>query len=359
MPKQSSFSKSLLNWHQSIDRKLPWKEDRDPYKIWLSEIIMQQTRVAQGTPYYLKFVGAFPTIVDLADADEDTIMKLWQGLGYYSRARNLHHAAKTVRDEFGGVFPTEYDDVLSLKGVGKYTAAAIVSFAYGEEKAVVDGNVIRVLARYFGITDAVDHSATLKMINQKASQLIQGSDPGAYNQAIMDFGALHCTPKSPSCQECVFSDKCVANNQGTVSKIPYKAKKIKKRTRYLHYFIIEDKDGNTILKFRNEKDIWQSLYDYPCMENVSPNQVKEKEVSNYLRHEFGLVSKSILFPIKNYKHILTHQTIFASFYKVSVDKINDLQSPFIRIPIHKKEDYALPVLLTNQLNDTTTPTLFD
>lgn len=351
MPKLSEFANRLLRWHKDIDRNLPWKEDRDPYKTWLSEIIMQQTRVAQGTPYYQKFVEAYPTIVDLANAPSDDVMKLWQGLGYYSRARNLHHAAKTVRDDFEGVFPTEYKDILSLKGVGKYTAAAIASFAYGQEYAVVDGNVIRVLSRYFGITDAVDHSATLKLINEKAAQLIKGSDPAAYNQAIMDFGATYCTPKSPNCSTCIFVNDCLAHSQGLVAEIPYKAKKIKKRTRHLHYLIVSDAGGNTIIRYRQEKDIWQSLYDYPCIEMESDKQLNQESIGAYLSSTFGLEIIELKFPIKTYKHILTHQTLFGQFYEVQVGEISEVSKPYLEVKMSEVESYALPVLLTNYLNE--------
>ncbi len=351
MPKPSEFAEKLLRWHQDVDRRLPWKEDRDPYKTWLSEIIMQQTRVAQGTPYYLKFVAAYSTITDLANAPEDDVMKLWQGLGYYSRARNLHHAAKTVRDDFGGLFPTDYKDILSLKGVGKYTAAAIASFAYGKEYAVVDGNVIRVLSRYFGITDAVDHSATLKLLNEKAAKLIKGADPAAYNQAIMDFGATYCTPKSPSCTSCIYADVCKAHNNDLVSEIPFKAKKIKKRTRHLHYLIITDGLGNTIIRHRQEKDIWQSLYDYPCMEMESDKQLDQESIGVYLLSNFGLEISDLKYPTKAYKHILTHQTLFGQFYQVQVKKILELSKPYLQVKTKEVESYALPVLLTNHLKD--------
>lgn len=358
MSKPSQFAISLLNWHEDVDRDLPWKEDQDPYKTWLSEIIMQQTRVAQGTPYYLKFVDTYPTIVDLANAPEDEVMKLWQGLGYYSRARNLHHAAKTVRDEFDGKFPMEYKDILSLKGVGEYTAAAISSFAYGQEYAVVDGNVIRVIARYFGISEAVDDSKVLKVINEKAKHLIKQSDPAAYNQAIMDFGATFCTPKSPSCSECVFSNDCVAHNSGLVSEIPYKAKKIKKRTRHLHYLIVEDKSGNTIIRHRQEKDIWHSLYDYPCIENESQKQIDEERIVGYLLETFGVKVDSIGFPTKTYKHILTHQTLYGQFYNVQVDEISGIAKPYLQVASQEVSVYALPVLLTNHLKDQEESTLF-
>jgi len=359
MPKISEFANRLLRWHKDIDRNLPWKEDRDPYKTWLSEIIMQQTRIVQGTPYYLKFVEAYPTIVDLANAPSDDVMKLWQGLGYYSRARNLHHAAKTVRDDFEGVFPTDYKDILSLKGVGKYTAAAIASFAYDQEYAVVDGNVIRVLSRYFGITDAVDNSATLKLIDDKAAKLIEGSDPAAYNQAIMDFGATYCTPKSPDCTSCIFADVCKAYDKGLVDEIPYKAKKIKKRTRHLHYLIVSDAGGNTIIRHRQEKDIWQSLYDYPCMEMESDKQLNQESIGAYLSSSFGMEIIEIKFPIKTYKHILTHQTLYGQFYRIKVNHIQKLTTPYLGVKMSEVESYALPVLLTKHLKDKEEITLFD
>ena len=359
MPTQSEFATQLLHWHEEVDRRLPWKEDRDPYKTWLSEIIMQQTRVAQGTPYYLKFVEAYPTIMNLANAPEGDVMKLWQGLGYYSRARNLHHAAKTVRDKFDGRFPTEYKDILSLKGVGNYTAAAISSFAYGQEYAVVDGNVIRVLSRYLGITDAVDHSATQKLINEKAAQLIKGADPAAYNQAIMDFGATYCTPKTPGCTSCVFSEVCEAHNKGLVAGIPYKAKKIKKRTRHLHYLIVTDNSGNTIVRHRQKKDIWQSLYDYPCMEMESEKQLSAGSIEEELLSLFGTKVTSVKFPLKKYKHILTHQTLFGQFYHVRVSELSKITSPYIIAHNSDVGSYALPVLLTNHLTDEEGLTLFD
>jgi A/G-specific adenine glycosylase len=358
MAKPTQFAIRLLRWHEGIDRDLPWKKNRNPYQIWLSEIIMQQTRVAQGTPYYLKFVSEYPTITDLADAPEDDIMKLWQGLGYYSRARNLHHAAKTVRDEFDGDFPTAYKDILSLKGVGKYTAAAIASFAYGLEYAVVDGNVIRVLSRYYGITDAVDQSSTLRFIQEKADLLIKGSDPSDYNQAIMDFGALQCTPKSPNCAICAFEDTCTAYQKELVSIIPTKAKKIKKRTRYLHYLILEDSAGRVIIHHRREKDIWQSLYDYHCIESLTDTQLGEEEIRKDVLDNFGLEVESIIYPTKAYKHILTHQTLYGQFYQIKVDQISNINSPYLNIDQGAIPKYAMPVLITNYLDDTKKDKLF-
>ena len=347
----NSFGTKLLEWHSTIDRNLPWKADNDPYKIWLSEIIMQQTRVAQGTPYYLKFVKAFPTIVDLANAEEDLVMKLWQGLGYYSRARNLHYTAKVVRDQYQGIFPTEYKDVLALKGIGKYTAAAIVSFAYGQEYPVVDGNVIRLIARYFGISEAVDATETLKKINQLAIQLIKGNNPADYNQAIMDFGALMCAPKSPNCIDCPFNTDCVAYHSDQVQTIPYKAKKIKKRTRHLHYFYITDSDNTLVINHRTKKDIWQHLYDFPCLESDSKDPLSLNDCQTFISK---IIDRKILDftpPTKLYKHILSHQTLFGQFYTIKINAFPKDPEPYMLVDETALDDFALPVLLLNYLED--------
>ncbi|MEM9549378.1 MAG: A/G-specific adenine glycosylase [Bacteroidota bacterium] len=357
-PKRSSFATSILQWHQAIDRRLPWKESKDPYKIWLSEIIMQQTRVAQGTPYYLKFIDAYPTIIDLANAPEDEVMKLWQGLGYYSRARNLHYTAKFVRDKYLGTFPTEYKEILDLKGVGKYTAAAIASFAYGLEYPVVDGNVIRVISRYFGITAAVDSAPVIKKINALAVKLIQGSDPADYNQAIMDFGALQCSPKSPNCEECPLNQECVAYETNQVDQIPFKSKKVKKRERFLHYLYISDAKDRLVLNFRDKKDIWQSLYDFPCMENASSTTLDEKEIKLFLNKKLGLKNLEITPPTKTYKHILSHQTIYGQFHQISVAHLPEKLDDFIIVEIKNLDTYAFPVLLINFMKDKKEWTLF-
>lgn len=355
---KNTFASILLQWHSSIDRNLPWKSSTDPYKIWLSEIIMQQTRIAQGTPYYLKFVEAFPTIIDLANAEEHQVMKLWQGLGYYSRARNLHYTAQKVRDQYDGVFPTTHKDILSLKGIGKYTAAAISSFAYGLEYPVVDGNVIRLISRYFGITAAVDTSATLNKINDLAAKLIKGSNPADYNQAIMDFGALVCTPKSPNCTDCPLNENCVAYQEDQVNIIPYKSKKIKKKVRYLHYLYIEDSAGNILLNHRTDKDIWQSLYDFPCIEYDQKTIITDKEIKNYILDFVRNSAIKINSHSKVYKHILTHQTIYGQFYKINIEQLPSKLEKYIPIKKSKINSYAFPVLITNFLSDEEDWTLF-
>jgi len=354
----TSFATSLLQWHSTIDRNLPWKASNDPYRIWLSEIIMQQTRIEQGTPYYLRFVEAFPTIIELADADEDQVMKLWQGLGYYSRARNLHHTAKTIRDEYNGIFPSDYKDILALKGVGRYTAAAISSFAFDQEYPVVDGNVIRAISRYFGITAAVDTSQTLKEINQLAEKLIKGSDPAMYNQAIMDFGALMCAPKSPNCIDCPMNHSCLAFEKSLVDSIPFKSKKVKKKERFLHYFYIVDSEGKTILNHRNEKDIWRSLYDMPCIENDSKNYLTDSVIQDFITGATQTRAIEISVPSKIYKHILSHRTIYGIFYKIKVAKLPKTINNYILTEVSDLETFAFPVLLTNFLEESKEWTLF-
>lgn len=310
------FQYHLYQWHQTVERNLPWKETNDPYKIWLSEIILQQTRVEQGRPYYEKFVAKYPTISDLANASEDEVLKLWQGLGYYSRARNLHFTAKQVVLNHDAVFPTEYKEVIALKGIGEYTAAAITSFAYGNPYAVVDGNVIRVLSRIFGIESSISDNATLKEIKALAQLLLDVSDPGRYNQAIMDFGALFCKPKNPNCEECAFQEKCFAYGNNKVSNIPFKSKKIKKQTQYLHYFLL--KSGDKYYMTKRTNGIWQGLFQ-PFLTDIDrAKKLDTQEIKSILEEQnLGFVSlKSIS---NQYKHILTHKKLIARFYTIEVD----------------------------------------
>ncbi|MEE9438446.1 MAG: A/G-specific adenine glycosylase [Saprospiraceae bacterium] len=341
------MTQDLLNWHKDINRNLPWKVDSTPYKIWLSEIILQQTRVAQGMPYYLKFIKIYPTIIDLANAPQNDILLLWQGLGYYSRARNMHHAAITVRDDFGGIFPTTYNDVLMLKGVGDYTASAIMSFAYGKPYAVVDGNVIRVVSRYFGISEAVDVAQGKAKIKSIASKLIENVDPAKYNQAIMDFGALQCTPKSPNCGNCPLSNQCQAHLNEVVNKIPYKSKKIKKVKRYLHYFNIRW-DDNMIVQQRTE-GIWKGLYELPCIENKSDCELTQLQVEDYIKSNYNFLPIKIIMR-HQVKHILTHQTLNIRFYQIVVPTIDSILEHQRIINAKDICDYPLPIVISKFLN---------
>src|ERR1041385_985871 len=254
------FSQILLSWYARNRRDLPWRKTRDPYKIWLSEVILQQTRVQQGLPYYLAFVKKCPDVKKLAAAPEDEVVKLWQGLGYYSRARNLHAAAKMVVKDFAGKFPGNYEDLRKLKGIGDYTAAAIASLSFDERKAVVDGNVYRVLSRIFGIEDAIDSTVGKKIFSELANELISQKFPADHNKAIMEFGALQCVPKNPDCKNCPFVLHCYAQKKKIIHLFPLKSKKTKITDRFFYYLVIRHK-GHIYIKQRTGKDIWKGLFD--------------------------------------------------------------------------------------------------
>ena len=253
------FHNTLINWYLQNKRDLPWRKTTDPYQIWLSEIMLQQTRVAQGTPYFLSFTTAFPTVFDLAKANEEQVLKLWQGLGYYSRARNLHKTAQYVANELSGEFPDNYKDLLKLKGVGEYTAAAIASFSYNEPVPVVDGNVFRVLSRYFDMETDIAVASAKKEFAALAFELMPKDKPAIFNQAIMEFGALQCVPKNPNCNVCVFNTSCAALQKKKVDQLPVKSKKLKVRNRFFNYLVVSDDNENTIIQKRTAKGIWHNL----------------------------------------------------------------------------------------------------
>lgn len=308
------FVNQLINWYHQHKRDLPWRRTIDPYKIWLSEIILQQTRVAQGTPYYLKFVKEFPTVFHLAQASENSVLRLWQGLGYYSRARNLHSCAKKVVNDYKGVFPHSYNELLTLKGIGKYTAAAIASICFGEAKAVVDGNVYRVLSRVYGVEDDISSALGAKVFEKLANQLIDNNRPSDYNQAIMEFGALQCVPKNPDCSKCPISLECYAFKNKQQPFLPVKLKKVKVKKRYFNYFVIRS-NQNIYLKLRGPKDVWQGLYDFGLIE--SKTELTFEEIMASLPQ--GFTSEiTIEEESKIFKHVLTHQRIFAVFYTLTI-----------------------------------------
>lgn len=315
-----NFSYNLLQWYALNKRDLPWRKTTNPYYIWLSEIILQQTRVEQGLPYYLKFVKAFPKVQDLALADEDKVLKLWQGLGYYSRARNLHFSAKFILENHNGKFPNNYEEILSLKGVGFYTAAAISSFSFQLPFAVVDGNVIRVLSRVFGIATPFDSTEGKKQFQLLAQDLLDKKNPAEHNQAIMEFGALQCIPKSPKCESCPFNNECVAFNTNEVLNLPIKSKKIKVKDRYLNFLVVNQKQQ--ILLGKRNNGIWQGLYEFPFLE--FKNNLSEDEVfkSTEWLGVFGKSKPKILSISKEYIHKLSHQKIHANFWEVEVESLN-------------------------------------
>ena len=331
----ADFSTLIRVWYRQKGRILPWREVTDPYKIWLSEIILQQTRVDQGKSYYLKFVKNYPTVGDLANASEDEVLNLWQGLGYYSRARNMHYSAKQIHFEGNGEFPTEYKNVLALKGVGEYTAAAICSFAYELPYAVVDGNVYRVLSRYLEIDSPIDSTDGKKEFALAANELMDKNHPGEHNQAIMELGALVCSPKNPDCEVCPVKNSCGAFTHKTQLNYPIKSKKTKVTSRYFNYLVKTD-GQSLIIKKRQGKGIWEGLYDFPMLESTKKTELSEIEVE-----ELGGVSYEF---DGSFKHILSHQKIFANFWIVQMKDLITVDNEEI-VLIQSIEDFPLPQLL--------------
>lgn len=340
------FSSKIIAWYNTNKRDLPWRNTQNPYLIWLSEIILQQTRVDQGMAYYLKFAKAFPTVKHLANADNDTVMKLWQGLGYYSRARNLHSTAKMVVTDFKGSFPSNYDELLTLKGVGAYTAAAIASFAFNKPHAVVDGNVYRVLARVVGIETPIDSTRGKKEFEQLANELMDSRNPAIYNQAIMEFGAIQCKPVSPDCSVCPLQTSCYAFAKKKVAVLPLKEKKTKVRNRYFNYVVLKQK-GNTIIKKRLEKDIWINLHDFPLLETEKDLSEEQLLASPEWKKIAGKNKFQIMSVTPYYKHILSHQKIYARFWILKCE--GDLKKYAIEDTfVIKQKDihtYAVPRLM--------------
>ncbi len=337
-----NFSKPLIMWYLEEKRDLPWRATKDPYFIWLSEIILQQTRVAQGMPYYLAFVKQFPTVKLLADAPEEKVLKLWQGLGYYSRARNLHTTAKHIVYKLQNEFPKNYKDLLQLKGVGDYTASAIASICYNEASAVVDGNVYRVLARVYGIDTPINSTQGKKEFKALAQLLIDAKEPGTYNQAVMEFGARHCTPKNPDCDSCIFTSKCVANQKQKVSVLPVKLKKKAIKKVYFNYIVPITKEESTLLLQRKEKGIWQQLYEFPLVEsNQELNIEMLLNSSKYVALQKDLSLESIVSYNENLIiHKLSHRHIYTRFW-IAESK----QLPKEACTIKKATNYPVPVLI--------------
>lgn len=311
------FSEKLVRWYEEHKRPLPWRSTTDPYLIWLSEIIMQQTRVAQGLPYYEAFVRNFPRIEDLAAASEQSVLRLWQGLGYYTRARNLHKCARVVVDEHGGVFPRSAAELKKLPGIGPYTAAAIASFAFRERVAAVDGNAFRVLARVFGNEAPINSPAGQKSFFELANQLISEESPDVHNQAIMEFGATWCTPRNPRCTDCTFRNDCIAYRGNMVADLPVKLPGRRARKRYFFYLVIQ-KDRALLMKQRQEKDIWQGLFDFFLIETSRPSKVQTlmKDVAH--RHWFKAANAIRVSP--TYRHLLSHQEIHCTFIHMAVQR---------------------------------------
>jgi A/G-specific adenine glycosylase len=338
-----SFSNVLIRWYLENKRDLPWRKTDNPYLIWLSEIMLQQTRVAQGTPYFLSFTNAFPTVFDLAAAHEEQVLKLWQGLGYYSRARNLHKTAQFVADELVGEFPNNYNDLLNLKGVGEYTAAAIASFSYNEAVPVVDGNVFRVLSRYFDVETDIASATAKKEFAALAFELMPKENPALFNQAIMEFGALQCVPKSPKCEICVFNTSCVALQKKKVDQLPVKSKKLKVKNRYFNYIVAADDNENTLIQKRTAKGIWHNLYEFPLIETEKVEDfdfIAEQIQSDFFK-ERKVISVSEFYP-ESIIHKLSHQHLHIKFWTVKVE--GTLQNG---IDAYTLKTFPFPIVIHN------------
>ncbi len=340
--------RQIYHWYSQNKRDLPWRETSDPYKIWISEIILQQTRVAQGTEYYHRFIEEFPTIVDLAKASEDDVLKLWQGLGYYTRARNLHTTAKKIAADFDGKFPSDYKTILSLKGIGNYTAAAIASIAFDLPHPAIDGNIYRVLSRYFGVSTPIDSSKGKKEFQEIAEALMPLQNTGFHNQALMEFGALQCTPKSPDCPHCPLLGTCFAAQNNKIDQLPVKSKKTKQRTRYFLYFLIEEGDF-IYLEKRTDNDIWKNLYQLPVIE--SEEKLSDQQILT-LNASFMKNRKSVLKSVSaQKKHILSHQIIFARMIHVELKSKEPLSGKLVRINKKDISKFAIPKLVQDFLNE--------
>ena len=349
MPKIASpFSNKLIAWYLQNKRDLPWRSTRKPYNIWLSEIMLQQTRVLQGLPYYLKFVEAYPKVEDLANAPEDEVLKHWQGLGYYSRARNLHATAKKISEEMNGIFPNNYTDLLKLKGVGDYTASAIASICFNQSEAVVDGNVYRVLARIFGIFTPINIPAGQKEFKQLAQLLLDKSQPGTFNQAIMEFGARYCVPQNPDCVNCIFNESCVAFQEKKVAELPVKIKANPIKKRYFNYLVVLSEKQKTMLQQRTGKGIWQKLYEFPLIETseeINLSTLKKLPEFQCFSEEIQIGTIS-LYNEKPVIHKLSHQHLITRFWIVETSE--NIETT---VPISEIGNYAVPVLIENFVSE--------
>jgi A/G-specific adenine glycosylase len=344
------ISDKIVKWYEENKRSLPWRETKDPYKVWLSEIILQQTRVAQGLPYYLRFIEKYPSVNHLAAAPEEEVLRLWQGLGYYTRARNLHKCAQTIAYSYHGIFPDSFQGLLALQGVGEYTAAAIASISFRENVAVVDGNVFRVLARLFAIDTPINSPEGKKIFSERANELIKGvGSPDVYNQAIMEFGALWCTPKNPKCEACPLKKNCRAFQLNIQDRLPVKLRVGKIKKRYFNYIVIEQR-GKLIMRKRESKDIWLGLFDFPLVESKKPVRAQKLADEQGLRQWLSAGCDIIV--SETYKHVLTHQTIFSKFLIVKTKKtVVRIQGNSKVYSMKEIMELPKPVLVSRFLSD--------
>ncbi len=340
-----SFSQKIIHWYSANKRSLPWRNTTDPYKIWLSEIMLQQTRVAQGMPYYERFIEHFPTVHDLANASEEEVLKLWQGLGYYTRARNLHTTAKLISEKYNGHFPDTYKGLLELKGVGDYTASAIASFCFKEAQPVVDGNVYRVLSRYFGIDLPINSTEGIKYFKALALKVMDADQIADYNQGIMEFGALQCAPKNPYCLHCPLNDSCVALQKGKIDILPVKLKKAKVKERYFNYLVVLDKENAIEIRQRRGRGIWQNLFEFPLLE--TEREYSLEEITNTMDTVLELKEPTEIYQFneKTIVHKLSHQHLHTKFWIVKSEEKHSNG-----VSLEELKEYPVPVLIAEFIN---------
>lgn len=350
--KKSAFTKALLKWHKTQNfREMPWKGEKEPYRIWLSEVILQQTRVDQGWAYYERFIAAFPTVKDLAAAPEQMVFKHWEGLGYYNRCRNLIATAKKISIEYNGRFPSSYEEILALKGIGPYTAAAIASFAFDLPHAVVDGNVTRVLSRFFGISTAIDTTSGKQQFKKLAGELLDPRQAGAYNQAIMDFGATVCTPRNPQCTACIHQPACVAWQKGLTEQLPVKEKPIRKKSRCFYYFIAETPQGEVYIRQRMGKDIWQGLQEFILLETQEPVLPDQLLQSDLARQFFEGQAITVRHISRIYRQELSHQRLQGQFITVTLSRPLSNPASYRLVAKNSLTGYAFPKFINAWLLD--------
>ena len=340
----------LAQWFETHQRELPWRSHPTPYYVWLSEVILQQTRVSQGLDYFNRFVERWPSVGDLAAATEEEVLKMWQGLGYYSRARNLHKCAKEVVRLYDGVLPADYGKLLKLPGIGPYTAAAIASIAFGLPHAVVDGNVYRVLSRLFDIATPINSDEGIKTFAALADELLDRQHPGLHNQAMMELGALQCVPKNPDCLQCPLQAHCLAFDHHTVEERPVKEKRLKIRTRHFHYLIVGD-SHQLYMRRRESGDIWQGLYDFPCIESDHPMTLEEITENPEFKHLINEIAFEITHVSPPFTHQLTHQTLIATFFEIKIcDFLPVIQeNNILLVSENEIGNYPIPKLIDNYL----------
>lgn len=343
------FGSKIISWYEINKRELPWRNTSNPYYIWLSEIILQQTRVDQGMAYYLKFVEEFPTVKELANAEDEKVLRLWQGLGYYSRARNLHFTSKLIVENYNSVFPADFQEIKKLKGVGEYTAAAIASFAFNLPHAVLDGNVFRVLSRIFGIEIAIDSTKGKKHFLELCNELLDKKNPALFNQAIMEFGALQCVPKNPNCSMCIFMVNCIAFSKNKVLELPIKSKSLIRKNRYFNYLIITHQQ-NVIIKKRIENDIWQNLFDFPLIETESSIELTELKLKIKNHDLLKNKSWSLDKVSSTFKHVLSHRDIYTSFFHIKIEEQPSIKNNYVLCQASELDNYGMPRVITRYLD---------